>query len=829
MENKTLKITGMTCSACVRAVERAVGKLDGIQTAQVNFASEKLNVVFDSEKLNVQNIVDAVVGAGYGVDLNEKRNINSIQAKGEFLKFLIAVVFTIPLFYVSMGHMIGMPVPSFISPEAYPLRFAIVQIVLVIPVIIAGMKFYTVGFKAIFRGSPNMDSLIAMGTTAAFLYSLYSVFEIYNGHIGAVHNLYIESVGMIITLILLGKMFEARSKAKTNDAIKKLMGLVPKTAIILDDNGNEKEIDIENVSVGDIVVVKPGSKIPVDGIIVDGKTAVDESMLTGESIPVEKNVGDRIIGASINKNGTVKFKAEKVGKDTALAGIIRLVEEAQGSKAPIAKLADIVSGYFVPTVFFIALAASVIWYVSGESFEFAVKIFVSVMTIACPCALGLATPTAIMVGTGKGAEYGILIKGGSVLEAAHKIDTVVLDKTGTITEGKPVVTDVLCGSGFEEREVLMFAASAEKGSEHPLGDAIIKKAEEENINLVSYFDFNAVPGHGIECVIDGKSVFLGNRRFMLKKEIVLGDYDNKAEKFASNGKTPMFVAVDYKLAGIIAVADILKQESAFAVDTLKNMGVDVYMITGDNIKTAEAVARQVNIDNVLAEVLPKNKAEEVYKLQKKGKIVAMVGDGINDAPALARADIGIAIGSGTDVAVESADIVLMKDELTDVINAIRLSKNTMRNIKQNLFWAFFYNVLGIPVACGLLYLFGGPLLNPMIGAAAMSFSSVSVIGNALRLRNFKPVSAGRDNIIINKNEKESFEMTKEISIEGMMCMHCVGHVEKALKGVVGVSDVKVSLDDKNAVVSVSESVSDEVLKEAVKEAGYEALEVKERG
>ncbi len=740
MEEKILKITGMTCSACVRAVERAVSKLDGVDSATVNFATEKLDVIYSTEKLDLQNIIDAVSDAGYGVDLQEKKETEINKNNTELIKFIIALIFTVPLFYVSMGYMVGLPIPNFILPDEYPLRYAITQIILVIPIVLVGFKFYTIGFKAVFKGFPNMDTLIAVGTMAAFLYSVYSIYEIYTGNLHAVHNLYIESVGMIITLILLGKMLEARSKAKTNDAIKKLMDLVPKTAFIIDENGNEKEIPVDELSVGDIVIVKPGSKIPVDGIIIDGKTSVDESMLTGESMPVLKEVGDRLTGASINKNGTVKFKAEKVGKDTALAGIIKLVEEAQGSKAPIAKLADVVSGYFVPIVVLIALAASVLWYLSGENFEFCVKIFVSVMTIACPCALGLATPTAIMVGTGKGAEYGILIKGGSALEAAYKVDTVVLDKTGTITEGKPVVTDIVCFNGFEEKILIKYAASAEKGSEHPLSEAIIKKAAEEKIELAEFYDFNSVSGHGLECTVDGHRILMGNKKIMDKNSIELENLIKDADVFAKNGKTPIFIAVDNVLAGIFAVSDILKKESVFAVSKLKEMNINVYMITGDNEKTADFVAKQVGISNVLSEVLPKDKAAEVEKLQKNGKIVAMVGDGINDAPALAKADIGIAIGSGTDVAVESADIVLMKDEVTDVVNAILLSKKTMKNIKENLFWAFFYNILGIPIACGILYLFGGPLLNPMIGAAAMSFSSVSVISNALRLRKFRPIN-----------------------------------------------------------------------------------------
>lgn len=584
-----------------------------------------------------------------------------------------------------------------------------------------------------------MDSLVAIGTLAAFLYSLYTTLQIANGQIQGMHHhqLYYESAGIIIALILLGKYLESKSKGKTSEAIKKLMGLQPKTAIVLVD-GKEVETPIEEVEIGDILLVKPGTKIPVDGVVIEGYTSVDESMLTGESIPVEKNVGSKVTGASINKNGVIKFKAEKIGGDTALAQIIKLVEDAQGTKAPIAKLADTVSGYFVPIVIAIAVVASLLWFlIGGKDIVFVLTIFISVLVIACPCALGLATPTAIMVGTGKGAENGILIKGGEALESAHKVNTVIFDKTGTITEGKPKVTDIVLNNNVKEEYLIKIASSAEKGSEHPLGEAIVKYGEEKNIKFEKVDNFKAIPGAGIQVTINDESILLGNRKLMNDNNIKLGDLEEKSNVLASQGKTPMYIAVDGNLSGIIAVADVVKESSKKAIEILHDMGIKVAMVTGDNAKTANAIANQVGIDMVLAEVLPEDKSKEVEKLQNQGKFVAMVGDGINDAPALAKADIGIAIGSGTDVAIESADIVLMKSDLIDVPTAIKLSHETIKNIKQNLFWAFGYNTIGIPVAAGILYVFGGPLLNPMIAAAAMSLSSVSVVSNALRLKNFK--------------------------------------------------------------------------------------------
>ena len=745
--SKALKIEGMTCAACAKAVERVTKKLDGVIESNVNYATEKLNISYEPSKVRISDIKKAVEKAGYKA-LEEETTVDTDKERKEkeikllWNKFIISLIFTVPLLVISMGHMVGEKLgysfPSFINPMTSPRFFAIVQLLLVIPVMIAGNRFFRVGFKSLVRKSPNMDTLIAIGTSAAFSYGIFAIVQIFRGNVNYAFDLYFESAAVIITLITLGKYLESVTKGKTSEAIKKLMGLAPKTAIIIRD-GKEVEMPIEEVEVGDIIVVKPGEKMPVDGEVVEGNTAVDEAMITGESMPVEKAVGDKIIGASINKNGTIKYKATRVGKDTALAQIIKLVEDAQGSKAPIAKMADVISGYFVPVVMGLALLSSISWYISGETAVFALTIFISVLVIACPCALGLATPTAIMVGTGKGAEYGVLIKSGVALETAHKIQTIVFDKTGTITEGKPKVTDIVVANKISEEYLLQLAASAEKGSEHPLGEAIVKDAEEKGIEFKSLDFFKAIPGHGIEVKMDSKNILLGNRKLMLESNISLENLEETSHNLAGEGKTPMYISIDSKIAGIIAVADTVKESSRKAIEKLHAMGIEVAMITGDNKRTAEAIARQVGIDRILAEVLPQDKANEVKKLQATGKKVAMVGDGINDAPALAQADIGIAIGSGTDVAMESADIVLMRSDLMDVPTAIDLSKKTIRNIKQNLFWAFGYNTLGIPVAMGILYIFNGPLLSPIIAAGAMSFSSVSVLLNALRLKGFKPV------------------------------------------------------------------------------------------
>jgi len=749
----TIPIGGMTCASCAQRIEKVIGKLDGIDSVSVNLATEKATVAYHPQTVRLSAIKQAIEKIGYKAlevsktdAADEDRARKQKEIKTLWTKFIVSALFSLPLLYIAMVPMITivrLPFPGGLDPMKYPLIYALIELLLVIPVIGVGYKFYTVGFKALIQRSPNMDSLIAIGTAAAVLYSVYNTWQIAVGGFAAVDSLYYETAGVIITLILLGKSLEAVSKGRTSEAIKKLMGLAPKTAIIIQD-GMEKEIPIDEVEIGDIIVVKPGSKIPVDGTVLEGHTAIDESMLTGESMPVDKKAGDSVYAASLNSNGTIRFRADKIGSDTALAQIIKLVEDAQGSKAPIAQMADIVSGYFVPIVVAIALVAGIAWYIATRDVEFSLSIFISVLVIACPCALGLATPTAIMVGTGKGAENGILIKGGEALETAHKINTIIFDKTGTITQGKPAVTDILTTSDIKADYLLQITAAAEKGSEHPLGQSIVQDAERKKLELPKVDSFEAIPGRGIEAKINNASILAGNRKLMDERGISMLLLEEASDRLASEGKTPMYVALDGKLAGIIAVADTVKSSSKAAIESLHKMGIEVVMITGDNKKTAAAIARQVGIDRVLAEVLPQDKSNEVKKLQSEGRKVAMVGDGINDAPALAQADIGIAIGSGTDVAMESADIVLMRSDLMDVPTAIDLSKKTIRNIKQNLFWAFGYNVMGIPIAAGVLYLFGGPLLNPILAAAAMSLSSVSVLTNALRLKRFKVTSQKKE-------------------------------------------------------------------------------------
>ncbi|MDR2793528.1 MAG: heavy metal translocating P-type ATPase [Treponema sp.] len=774
----TIPIRGMTCAACSARVEKAIRTLEGIESASVNLATEKATVTYNPAVIRVSKIKEAIEKIGYKVpEISRTETVDEDKLRKEkeiktlWTKFIVAVTLAVPLLYIAMVPMMGggmapdamspamapdamaspgfnLPFPKALDPRQFPLIYALAELILVIPIIAAGYRFYTVGFKNLLHRSPNMDSLIAIGTSAAVIYSIYNIWQIVQGNVHAVESLYFETAGVIIALILLGKSLEAVSKGRTSEAIKKLMGLAPKTAIIIE-NGEEKEIPIDEVIPGDILVVKPGAKIPVDGVVTEGHTAIDESMLTGESMPVDKKSGDKVYAATINANGLIRFKAEKTGGDTSLAQIIKLVEDAQGSKAPIAHMADIVAGYFVPVVSVIAVIAGIAWFIATRDIEFSLTIFISVLVIACPCALGLATPTAIMVGTGKGAENGILIKGGEALETAHKIQTIVFDKTGTITEGKPEVTDVVIAGGSlrssrfassasPEDALLQITASAEKGSEHPLGQAIVQGAWNKELELFNVDDFQAITGRGIEAGIRGVTVLAGNRKLMDERNISLSELEAESDRLAGEGKTPMYVALDGTAAGIIAVADVVKPSSKAAIESLHHMGINVAMITGDNKKTAAAIAKQVGIDRVLSEVLPQDKSVEVRKLQDEGIKVAMVGDGINDAPALAQADIGIAIGSGTDVAMESADIVLMRSDLSDVPTAINLSKRTIRTIKQNLFWAFGYNVVGIPIAAGILYLFGGPLLNPIFAAAAMSLSSVSVLTNALRLRRFKP-------------------------------------------------------------------------------------------
>jgi P-type Cu+ transporter len=746
-KSATVPIGGMSCAACAKAVERAVGAVPGIKAAAVNFGTERLTVSWDPERTRLSEIKRAVKDAGYeplAIDTQAARDAHA-EAKARDIRslwrrFLAALSVSLPLLYVSMGHMLGLPLPEVLHPMHYPLNFALAQLALTIPAIMAGFRFYTVGFKTMLKAAPNMDTLIAIGTSAAIVYSAWSTVQIALGDFSGAEHLYYEVAATILALILLGKYLEARSKGRASEAIKKLMGLAPRTALVVQ-AGGDLELPVEEVAVGDLLRVRPGERVPVDGLIVEGQGSVDESMLTGESLPVDKAIGDRVAGATVNGQGMLVFRATAVGKDTALARIVRLVEEAQGSKAPIAALADKVSGVFVPVVVAIAVLAAGSWLLAGQSIEFALRVFVAVLTIACPCALGLATPVAIMVGTGKGAELGILIKGGQALETAHKIDAVILDKTGTITVGKPSVTDIRAylsvGRGAAEDELLALAAGAELGSEHPLGAAIVRAARERSLTLSAPKSLKAIAGRGIEATVDGRELLVGNARMLQERGLELGPASADYASLSADGKTVMLVASAGAVIGAIAVADTVKPTSAAAIAKFKALGIETAMITGDSLAVARAIARQVGIDRVLAEVLPEDKAGEVAKLQAEGRVVAMVGDGINDAPALARADVGIAIGSGTDVAAESADIVLARSDLGDAVRALALSKATIRVIKQNLFWAFAYNVLGIPVAAGLLFLFGGPLLNPMFAAAAMSLSSVSVVSNALRLKRFK--------------------------------------------------------------------------------------------
>jgi Cu+-exporting ATPase len=739
---ETLKITGMTCAACSARLEILVGKVEGVKNCSVNLAAARIVVEFDSAKTDIDIIRRIIKKAGYGCaemreDATDSEPLKKSETKVLLVKFIVAAVFAAPLLYIAMGHMLpfewSLPLPKMLHMEHHPVIFAFIQIALLFPIVIAGRHFYIVGFRAIWLRSPNMDSLIAVGTSAAVLYSLYASCRITQGHSSFVEHLYFETAGVIITLVLLGKFLEAVSKGKTSEAIRRLIKLRPKTAVVIRDD-REMELSISEVMAGDTIIVKPGGQIPVDGVITYGAAAVDESMLTGESMPIEKKIGDCVYAASINKNGLIKFNAAKVGADTLLAQVIKLVEGAQEDKAPIAQMADTVAGVFVPIVFCIALAAFTVWSIATSEPGFALMIFISVLVIACPCALGLATPTAIMVATGKGAGNGILIKNGAALETAHKIQTIVFDKTGTLTEGKPEVADVIASDGIDRRRLLQLAASAEKGSEHPIGEAIVKCAESENLNILSPIGFEALVGMGVRCSIEGQEIMIGNVKLMNEYGISTDIMNPEVIRLANSGKTPVYIAIDKKIAGIIAVADVVKKNSVDAVKRLADMGIEVVMITGDNRRTAEAIAIQVGITQVLSEVLPKEKFNEIKKMQAKGKIVAMVGDGINDAPALTQANVGIAIGSGTDVALECAGIVLMHSDPAGVPAAIGLSKATIRNIKQNLFWAFGYNVASIPVAAGVLHIFGGPLLSPIIAAAAMSLSSLSVITNALRLK-----------------------------------------------------------------------------------------------
>ena len=878
-------VTGMTCSACSSHVEKSVGKLTGVENVSVNLLTNSMQVEFDENKLDTAGIIKAVEDAGYGAAVKDEHAKSGAKTSGQSgsqennglsaveqnvknmkKRLIVSLIFWIPLMYVSMGHMIyqwlNIPMPpftmNFLHGNENAITYAFTQFLLLLPILIANQKYFKNGFKTLWHRSPNMDSLIAIGAGAAILYGIFAIYRIGyamgHGDMMVVHqyahDLYFESAGTILTLITIGKYLETKSKGKTSEAITKLLNLAPKTVTVVRD-GVEQVVDAADVGKGEIFLVKPGESVAVDGIVLEGKSSFDESAITGESIPVPKQEGDAIVSASMNKSGLIRAKATKVGEDTTIAQIIRLVEEASSSKAPIAKMADKIAGVFVPTVITIALITGVIWLISGATFEFAMSTAIAVLVISCPCALGLATPVAIMVGTGKGAENGILIKSGDALETAHQIDTVVLDKTGTITQGKPVVTDIICAAGksADKTQLLQIAGSLEKGSEHPLAEAIVNYCVTNNISLEKVADFNALFGKGIEGTVSGTHYYAGNEKMMEEKGISLSaEQKNQIRELAKQGRTPLLFADENQFLGIVAVADVVKPTSKEAVQKFRDYGIHVIMLTGDNEVTAQAIKEQVGIDEVIAGVLPTQKEEKISALKQAGHKVAMIGDGVNDAPALASADVGIAIGAGTDVAIESADIVLMKNDLLDAVGAVKLSKAVIRNIKENLFWAFFYNSIGIPLAAGVLYPLFQIKLNPMFGAAAMSLSSVCVVSNALRLRwvklhdakktqsePYQDVAASTiadinqhnaldNNIKSTNNDKGESTMTTTISIEGMMCAHCQAHVEKALKEVAGVTEVTVSLENKNAVVTGDASV--EALKQAVVDAGYEVTDVK---
>lgn len=837
-------VTGMTCSACSAHVEKSVSKLEGVQCVNVNLLQNSMVVEYDDNALGTTDIIHAVESGGYGASVQGEtktqeapKNVAAEEMHHMKRRLIASFCFLIPLFYISMGHMMGAPLPAILLGDENVMIFALTQLFLTIPVLIINKKYFVVGFKALWNKAPNMDSLIALGSAASVIYSVFAIYSMAyamgHGDLMTAHHygmeLYFESAAMILTLITVGKYMETRSKGKTSEAISKLMDLAPKTATVLR-GGVEQEIPVEEVVKGDTIIVKPGQRIPVDGKIIEGFSAVDESAITGESIPVEKQVGDTIIGATVNKSGYFRMTATRVGKDTTLSQIIALVEEAGASKAPIAKLADKVSGVFVPVVITIAVLAAVIWFVAGnQPFSFALSIGIAVLVISCPCALGLATPTAIMVGTGKGAEYGILVKSAESLEIAHQVQTVVLDKTGTLTEGKPVVTDVVLAKGILRNRLLKQAAAVEALSEHPLAEAIVAYAKEKEVAFEKAENLTATAGQGVEADVAGKHILAGNLKMMQERGIQLGEWEAKAVELAEAGKTPLFFAENETFLGIVALADTLKPTSKAAVDAFHQMGIEVVMLTGDNKRTAQAIAKELDIQ-VIAEVLPQDKEREVRRLQEQGKKVAMIGDGINDAPALMRADVGVAIGTGTDVAMESADIILMKSDLMDAVTAIELSHATIRNIKENLFWAFFYNACGIPLAAGVFYPFLEWKLNPMFAAAAMSFSSAFVVGNALRLRLFRPKYAKtttalpKEDIQKELNHKEEIGMKKVLKIEGMMCNHCTGRVEKALNDLDGVT-AEVSLEGKSATVTLSKDVSDETLVQTVTDAGYEVVDI----
>ena len=831
--NKKYKVTGMTCSACSSRVEKCVEKLDGVNNVSVNLLTNSMQVDFDENKLTEEKIANSVIQAGYGMEIPTgkaekkegkedvvEKNIESMKKRT-----IWSFIFLIPLMYVAMGHMIGLPQPSFLKGDANAVSFALTQLLLCIPVLYINRAYFERGFRSLIHGAPNMDTLISVGSGASLIYGIFAIYRMGYG-LGTqnmelvhryLHDLYFESAVMILALINIGKYLEARSKGKTSEAIQKLIDLAPKTALV-ERNGQVVEIAAEDVLIGDVLQVKPGSSIPADGVVVEGMTSVDEAAITGESMPVEKKEGDTVTAATLNKTGFIRMRAVKVGQDTTFSQIIRLVEEASSSKAPIARMADKIAGIFVPTVMGIALLTGIVWLLMGAEFEFALSCAIAVLVISCPCALGLATPVAIMVGTGKGAENGILIKSGEALEITHNVQSVVLDKTGTITEGKPVVTDII-SFGMAENEILKIGAALEKKSEHPLAEAVLLKAK--GMELPNAESFAAIPGKGITAEIQGTVYYAGNQKLIKEQGISYEKALSSMEKLSEEGKTPLILADEKQVLGVIGVADVVKPTSAKAIQELKKLGIQVIMLTGDNARTAKAIQKQLDIDTVIAEVLPQDKEREISRLQEAGKTVAMVGDGLNDAPALARADVGIAIGAGTDVAIESADIVLMKNDLQDVATAIELSKAVIRNIKENLFWAFFYNVCGIPLAAGVLYPVFGLKLSPMFGAAAMSLSSLFVVSNALRLRFFHSLKKGKtqpESIQEKKEEKNMYTM----KIEGMMCPHCQAAVTKALEALEG-TKAEVNLEKKEAYVETG--LEKEALKKAVEDAGYQVLSV----
>lgn len=831
--NKKYKVTGMTCSACSSRVEKCVEKLDGVNNVSVNLLTNSMQVDFDENKLTEEKIANSVIQAGYGMEIPTgkaekkegkedvvEKNIESMKKRT-----IWSFIFLIPLMYVAMGHMIGLPQPSFLTGDANAVSFALTQLLLCIPVLYINRAYFERGFRSLIHGAPNMDTLISVGSGASLVYGIFAIYRMGYG-LGIqnmelvhryLHDLYFESAVMILALINIGKYLEARSKGKTSEAIQKLIDLAPKTALV-ERNGQVVEIAAEDVLTGDILQVKPGSSIPADGVVIEGRTSVDEAAITGESMPVEKKEGDTVTAATLNKTGFIRMRAARVGQDTTFFQIIRLVEEASSSKAPIARMADKIAGIFVPTVMGIALLTGIVWLLMGAEFEFALSCAIAVLVISCPCALGLATPVAIMVGTGKGAENGILIKSGEALEITHNVQSVVLDKTGTITEGKPVVTDII-SFGMAENEILKIGAALEKKSEHPLAEAVLLKAK--GMELPNAESFAAIPGKGITAEIQGNVYYAGNQKLIKEQGISCEKALSSMEKLSEEGKTPLILADEKQVLGIIGVADVVKPTSAKAIQELKKLGIQVIMLTGDNARTAKAIQKQLDIDTVIAEVLPQDKEREISRLQEEGKTVAMVGDGLNDAPALARADVGIAIGAGTDVAIESADIVLMKNDLQDVATAIELSKAVIRNIKENLFWAFFYNVCGIPLAAGVLYPVFGLKLSPMFGAAAMSLSSLFVVSNALRLRFFHSLKKGKtqpESIQEKKEEKNMYTM----KIEGMMCPHCQAAVTKALEALEG-TKAEVNLEKKEAYVETG--LEKEALKKAVEDAGYQVLSV----